>query len=83
MVKIIDEKMFSENDSDYRHKNDVLRNLQESKILLRHSNWHVAAIAFAMGFTEVTHFNNFLKKTYFSESYDVSESVTEISPTIS
>jgi len=38
------------------------RILQESKILLKHSNWSVAEIAYALGFTEVTHFNNFFKK---------------------
>jgi AraC family transcriptional regulator, transcriptional activator of pobA len=38
------------------------RILQESKILLKHSNWNVSEIAFALGFTEVTHFNNFFKK---------------------
>ena len=38
------------------------RMLQESKILLRHSNWNVSEIAFALGFTEPTHFNNFFKK---------------------
>ena len=38
------------------------RLLQESKILLKHSNWGVAEIAYALGFTEVTHFNNFFKK---------------------
>jgi len=38
------------------------RILQESKILLKHSNWSVSEIAFALGFTEVTHFNNFFKK---------------------
>jgi len=38
------------------------RILQESKILLRHSAWNVSEIAFALGFTEVTHFNNFFKK---------------------
>lgn len=38
------------------------RVLQESKILLKHSNWSVSEIAFALGFTEVTHFNNFFKK---------------------
>ena len=38
------------------------RLLQESKILLKHSNWSVAEIAYALGFTEVTHFNNFFKK---------------------
>jgi len=38
------------------------RVLQESKILLKHSNWNVAEIAYALGFTEVTHFNNFFKK---------------------
>lgn len=38
------------------------RILQEAKILLRHSNWPVSDIAYALGFTEVTHFNNFFKK---------------------
>jgi AraC family transcriptional activator of pobA len=38
------------------------RFLQESKILLKHSNWSVSEIAYALGFTEVTHFNNFFKK---------------------
>ena len=38
------------------------RVLQESKIMLRHSNWNVAEIAYALGFTEVTHYNNFFKK---------------------
>jgi AraC-like DNA-binding protein len=38
------------------------RILQESKILLKHSNWSVAEIAYSLGFTEVTHFNNFFKK---------------------
>ena len=38
------------------------RLLQESKILLKHSNWNVSEIAYALGFTEVTHFNNFFKK---------------------
>lgn len=38
------------------------RVLQEAKILLKHSTWNVSEIAFALGFTEVTHFNNFFKK---------------------
>ena len=38
------------------------RILQEAKILLRHSAWSVSEIAFALGFTEVTHFNNFFKR---------------------
>ncbi|MDX2302820.1 MAG: helix-turn-helix transcriptional regulator [Microscillaceae bacterium] len=38
------------------------RVLQESKILLKHSNWQVSEIADALGFAEVTHFNNFFKK---------------------
>ncbi len=38
------------------------RVLHESKILLKHSAWSVSEIAFALGFTEVTHFNNFFKK---------------------
>lgn len=38
------------------------RILQESKVLLKHSSWNVSEVAFALGFTEVTHFNNFFKK---------------------
>ena len=38
------------------------RILQESKILLKHSSWNVSEIAYALGFTEATHFNNFFKK---------------------
>jgi AraC-like DNA-binding protein len=38
------------------------RILQEAKILLKYSNWNVAEIAYALGFLEVTHFNNFFKK---------------------
>lgn len=38
------------------------RVLQEAKIMLRSSTWNVAEIAYALGFTEVTHFNNFFKK---------------------
>ncbi|MCC9136995.1 helix-turn-helix domain-containing protein [Pontibacter silvestris] len=38
------------------------RLLQEAKILLKHTDWNVSEIAFALGFTEVTHFNNFFKK---------------------
>jgi AraC-like DNA-binding protein len=38
------------------------RVLQEAKILLKHSKWSVSEIAYALGFKEVTHFNNFFKK---------------------
>jgi AraC family transcriptional regulator, transcriptional activator of pobA len=38
------------------------RLLQEAKIMLKHSNWNIAEIAFSLGFAEVTHFNNFFKK---------------------
>jgi len=38
------------------------RVLRESKILLKHSAWSVSEIAYALGFSEVTHFNNFFKK---------------------
>jgi len=38
------------------------RIVQESKILLKHSNWSMSEISYALGFTEVTHFNNFFKK---------------------
>jgi AraC family transcriptional regulator, transcriptional activator of pobA len=39
------------------------RLIQEAGILLRQSKWNVSEIAFALGFTEVTHFNNFFKKS--------------------
>lgn len=38
------------------------RILQEAKIMLKHSNWNVSEISDALGFAEVTHFNNFFKK---------------------
>jgi AraC family transcriptional activator of pobA len=38
------------------------RILQEAKILLKHTAWNVSEIAYALGFNEVTHFNNFFKK---------------------
>lgn len=38
------------------------RIVQEAKIMLKHSNWNVSEIAYALGFPEVTHFNNFFKK---------------------
>ncbi|MBN9300027.1 MAG: helix-turn-helix transcriptional regulator [Filimonas sp.] len=38
------------------------RLLQEAKILLKHTGWSVSEIAYALGFTEVTHFNNFFRK---------------------
>ncbi len=38
------------------------RILQESKVLLKHSTWSVGEISVALGFTEITHFNNFFKK---------------------
>lgn len=37
------------------------RLLQEAKILLKHSQWNVSEIGYALGFSEVTHFNNFFK----------------------
>ncbi len=38
------------------------RLVQEAKVLLRHSKWSVGEISYALGFSEVTHFNNFFKK---------------------
>jgi AraC family transcriptional regulator, transcriptional activator of pobA len=38
------------------------RVLQEAKILLKHGVLKVADIAYALGFKDVTHFNNFFKK---------------------
>jgi len=45
------------------------RLLQEAKILLKHSQWNISEIAYALGFSEATHFSNFFKKhTGFSPS---------------
>jgi AraC family transcriptional regulator, transcriptional activator of pobA len=38
------------------------RIVQEAKILLRHTDWNVSEIAYALGFEEVAHFSNFFKK---------------------
>ena len=38
------------------------RIVSESKVLLRHSNWTVSEIAYALGFEEVAHFSNFFKR---------------------
>jgi len=38
------------------------RVLQEAKTLLKRSEWNVSEISYALGFKEVTHFNNFFKK---------------------
>jgi AraC-like DNA-binding protein len=38
------------------------RIVQESKVLLKHTAWSVSEIAFALGFKEVSHFNNFFRK---------------------
>ncbi len=38
------------------------RILQEAKILLKQTSWTVLEVAFALGFNELTHFNNFFKK---------------------
>lgn len=38
------------------------RLLQEAKIMLKQSSWNISEIAYALGFVEVTHFNNFFKK---------------------
>jgi AraC-like DNA-binding protein len=38
------------------------RLLQEARILLRHSHWSIAEVAYALGFKEPTHFSNFFKK---------------------
>jgi AraC-like DNA-binding protein len=42
------------------------RLLKESKVLLKHSNWNVAEIAYALNFKEATHFSNFFKKQTLS-----------------
>lgn len=38
------------------------RVLTEAKMLLKHTSWNVAQIAYALGFEEPAHFNNFFKK---------------------
>ncbi|SFD61361.1 Helix-turn-helix domain-containing protein [Chitinophaga sp. CF118] len=38
------------------------RIVQEAKILLKLTNWHIAEISFALGFAEPSHFNLFFKK---------------------
>ncbi len=38
------------------------RVVQEAKILLRHNPWNVSEVAYALGFREAAHFNNFFKK---------------------
>ncbi|MEX0361704.1 MAG: helix-turn-helix domain-containing protein [Allomuricauda sp.] len=38
------------------------RVIKEAKILVRHSNWNIAEIAYALGFEETAHFSNFFKK---------------------
>lgn len=38
------------------------RIVQEAKVLLKHTAWNVSEIAYALGFGEATHFNNFFKK---------------------
>jgi AraC-like DNA-binding protein len=38
------------------------RVLQEAKMLLKQTAWTVSEIAYVLGFTELTHFNNFFKK---------------------
>jgi AraC family transcriptional activator of pobA len=38
------------------------RLVQEAKILLKLTNWHIAEISFALGFEEPSHFNLFFKK---------------------
>jgi AraC-like DNA-binding protein len=47
------------------------RILQEAKFLLKHSSWNVSEIAYALGFTEVTHFNNFFKKHVTAKPFEV------------
>lgn len=36
--------------------------LMESMRLLEHTEWSISEIAYALGFTEVTHFNSFFKR---------------------
>jgi AraC family transcriptional regulator, transcriptional activator of pobA len=38
------------------------RIVQESKILLKQTDWNISEIAYSLGFEEVAHFSNFFKK---------------------
>ena len=38
------------------------RIVQESKFLMKQTNWNISEIAFSLGFEEVAHFSNFFKK---------------------
>ena len=38
------------------------RLVSEAKILLKHTDWNIADIAYSLGFDEPAHFNNFFKK---------------------
>lgn len=42
------------------------RVVQEAKVLLRQTTWNVSEVAYALGFKELTHFNNFFKKNVHS-----------------
>lgn len=42
------------------------RVVQEAKVLLRQTTWTVSDVAYALGFKELTHFNNFFKKNVSS-----------------
>ncbi|MBA4058786.1 MAG: AraC family transcriptional regulator, partial [Marivirga sp.] len=43
---------------------DLITNriIQESKILLKQTDWNISEIAYSLGFEEVAHFSNFFKK---------------------
>ena len=38
------------------------RIISEAKVLLQHTDWNIAEIAYALGFEYPTYFNNFFKK---------------------
>lgn len=38
------------------------RVLQEAKLLLKNTSWNISEVAYALGFSELSHFNNFFKK---------------------
>lgn len=38
------------------------RLIGEAKVLLKHTNWNISEIGYALGFEEPAHFNNFFKK---------------------
>lgn len=47
------------------------RILREAKILLKDTSWNISEIAYGLGFTEATHFNNFFKKQLKNDPWSI------------